>query len=154
MLARSTRGPWMHLKRVCAMQWDWSANGRRWQQYAGGHSREPLGGWTGAGRRCHCPRSWCRCPHTLHPRACHRRRWWIHISKRYRNDFLFIIDTWGCGLGEDVVNLRFELDAESSVAETELVLVVFACSTPEAVQKQSGPRKPRARCCLQSLLCF
>ena len=33
--------------------------------------------------------------------------------------------TQGCGLGEDVANLRFELGVESSAAETELVLVVL-----------------------------
>jgi hypothetical protein len=30
-----------------------------------------------------------------------------------------------CGLGEDVANLRFELGAESSAAEMEVVLVVL-----------------------------
>ena len=35
------------------------------------------------------------------------------------------VDTEGCGLGEDVANLRFELGVERSAAERELVLVVL-----------------------------
>ena len=34
-------------------------------------------------------------------------------------------DTQICGLGEDVVNLRFEMGVEISEVETELVLVVL-----------------------------
>ncbi len=35
------------------------------------------------------------------------------------------VHTYGCGLVEDVLDLRFELGVESSAAETELVLVVL-----------------------------
>jgi hypothetical protein len=33
------------------------------------------------------------------------------------------LDTQGCGLSEDVADLRFEVGVESIAAETELVLV-------------------------------
>ncbi len=35
------------------------------------------------------------------------------------------VDTQGCGLGEDIADLRFELGVTSSAAEAELVLVVL-----------------------------
>jgi hypothetical protein len=35
------------------------------------------------------------------------------------------VDTQGCGLGEDVADLRFELGEKSKVVEAELVLVVW-----------------------------
>jgi hypothetical protein len=35
------------------------------------------------------------------------------------------VDTQGCGLGEDVSDLRFELGVESSAAETKVFLIVL-----------------------------
>ena len=35
------------------------------------------------------------------------------------------VDIQGCGLGEDVADLRFERGVESNTAEAELVLVVL-----------------------------
>ena len=35
------------------------------------------------------------------------------------------VDTQGCGLGEDVADLRFELGVKSRAAEVEVVLAVL-----------------------------
>ena len=35
------------------------------------------------------------------------------------------VGTWGCGLDEDVANLRFERGVENRAAETEQVLVML-----------------------------
>ena len=43
----------------------------------------------------------------------------------YRSTIDVKVDTYGCGLGEDVANLRFELGVENSAVETEQVLVIF-----------------------------
>ena len=42
----------------------------------------------------------------------------------------------GCGLGEDVADLRFELGVESSAAVTELLLVVFRMLNSLKLQKR------------------
>ena len=59
------------------------------------------------------------------------------------------VDTKGCGLGEDVADLRFELgvdSVESSAAETELVLVVLRMINSwrfkEAVSRGRFPDEP------------
>ena len=47
------------------------------------------------------------------------------MTKRHRSVINVKIDTQGCGLGEDVADLRFELGVESSAVETELVVVMY-----------------------------
>jgi hypothetical protein len=46
------------------------------------------------------------------------------VCVSYRSTIDVQVDTKGCVLGEDVADLRFELGAESSAAETEPVLVM------------------------------
>jgi hypothetical protein len=45
----------------------------------------------------------------------------VNLSGRHHVE----VDTQGCGLGEDVADLRFELGVKSRGAEAELVLVVL-----------------------------
>ena len=48
------------------------------------------------------------------------------------------VDTQGCGLGENVADLRFELGVKSSAAEAELVLVVLRMfNSREAAKNRS-----------------
>ena len=48
------------------------------------------------------------------------------------------VDTQGCGLGENVADLRFELGVKRSAAEAELVLVVLRMfNSREAAKNRS-----------------
>ena len=52
------------------------------------------------------------------------------------------VDTQGCGLGEDVAELRFELGVKISAAEAELVLVVVSDLSVD-IKKQLDQEKEK-----------
>ena len=56
------------------------------------------------------------------------------------------VDTQGCGLGENVADLRFELGVKRSAAEAELVLVVLRMfNSREAAKNRSPLGKKRGK---------